>query len=138
MNYLLDTCVISEFIKAKTSESVLQWISDKHEQSLFLSAISVAEIQRGIAKLPKSKRKNELSAWLGKILAQFDGRILSFDQKAAVLWGNEIAKLETAGKKMPSIDGFIASIAASQHMCLVTRNSSDFKHFPVEQINPWQ
>ncbi len=138
MNYLLDTCVISEFIKTKPSELVLQWISDKHEQSLFLSAISVAEIQRGIAKLPKSKRKTALNVWFEKVLAQFDGRILSFNQKAAMLWGNEIAALETAGKKIPSIDGFIASIAASQHMCLVTRNNSDFKHFPVEQINPWQ
>lgn len=137
MNYLLDTCVISEFIKAKPSAMALQWISEKHEQSLYLSAISVAEIQRGIAKMPKSKRKNELNVWFGKILAQFDGRILSFDQKAAVLWGNEIAKLETIGKQIPSIDGFIASIAASQQMRLVTRNSSDFKHFPVEQVNPW-
>lgn len=138
MNYLLDTCVISEFIKAKPSALALQWIKEKHEQSLYLSAISVAEIQRGIAKMPKSKRKNELNIWFGKIQTQFDGRILSFDQKAAVLWGNEIAKLESISKQMPSIDGFIASIAASQQMCLVTRNSSDFKHFPVEQINPWQ
>lgn len=138
MNYLLDTCVISEFIKAKPSDLALQWIKEKHEQSLYLSAISVAEIQRGIAKMPKSKRKKELNIWFGKIQTQFDGRILSFDQKAAVLWGNEIAKLESIGKQMPSIDGFIASIAASQQMCLVTRNSSDFKHFPVEQVNPWQ
>lgn len=137
MNYLLDTCVISEFIKAKPDAAVLRWIAEMHEQSLFLSAITVAEIQRGIAKLPKSKRKNELTAWFMDVLAHFDGRIVSFDGKAALLWGNQLAKLEQAGRKMPAIDAFIASIAASQQMRLVTRNSADFKYFPIETVNPW-
>lgn len=137
MNYLLDTCVISEFIKAKPDAAVLRWIAEMHEQSLYLSAITVAEIQRGIAKLPKSKRKNELTTWFMDVLAQFDGRILSFDGKAALFWGNQLAKLEQAGRKMPAIDAFIASIAASQQMRLVTRNSADFKYFPIETVNPW-
>ena len=137
MNYLLDTCVISEFIKAKPDVAVLRWIAEMHEQSLFLSAITVAEIQRGIAKLPKSKRKNELTAWFMDVLAQFEGRILSFDSKAALFWGNQLAKLEQAGRKMPTIDAFIASTAASQQMHLVTRNSADFKYFPIETVYPW-
>ncbi len=139
MNYLLDTCVISELVKKKPDVNVVNWIDAAEESSLFLSAITIGEIQKGIEKLPNSKRKTSLRQWLsGQLLARFAGRIAAIDTEVMLTWGQLAARLDQQGIPMPAVDSFIAATALHGNFTLVTRNEDDFKHTGLSILNPWK
>ena len=138
MNFLLDTCVLSEMVKAEPSQKVLDWISGKQATHLYISSITWAELQRGVAKLPASKRRNELTEWLGDLDEQFGERKLSFCAKTAEHWGLMISAMESQGRSMPVIDSLICATAQYHDMTLVTRNTKDFVNAQVLMIDPWQ
>jgi len=138
MRYLLDTCVISELVARQPHPDVLQWIDDIAEEKIYLSVITIGEIKKGIEKLPDSRRKRELSEWLGDdLLVRFRDKILPIDTDVMLVWGKLIANLERQGKKMPAMDSLIAAIALRWELKLVTRNVDDFKYTPVAIVNPW-
>ena len=137
MNYLLDTCVISELVKPLPNRAVVGWISQTPSEELFLSVITIGEICKGIGKLGNSKRKVLLTNWINSLLDEYQSRILPIDQSVAETWGILQAKAERKGSPMASIDSLIAAVATTHNLILVTRNESDF--ITVEQIvfNPW-
>ncbi len=139
MNYLLDTCVISELIKPKPSSKVTKWLRSCQEESLFLSSLTIGEIQKGISKLPDSRKRKRLQSWLDSELTQrFDKRIIGIDFKVAQKWGEIQASSEIAGVKMPVIDSLIASIGLLYDMTVVTRNTGDMQNSGVRLFNPWE
>ena len=139
MNYLLDTCVISELIKPKPSSKLIKWLRSCQEESLFLSSLTIGEIQKGISKLPDSRKRKKLQNWLDSELTQrFDRRIIGIDFKVAQKWGEIQALTEIAGIKMPVIDSLIASIGIVYDMAVVTRNTADMKNSGVRLFNPWE
>ena len=139
MNYLLDTCVISELIKPKPSSTVIKWLRSCQEESLFLSSLTIGEIQKGISKLPDSRKRKKLQGWLDSELTQrFDRRIIGIDFKVAQKWGEIQASSEIAGTKIPVIDSLIASIGIVYDMTVVTRNTGDMKNSGVRLFNPWE
>ena len=139
MNYLLDTCVISELIKPKPSSKLIKWLHSCQEESLFLSSLTIGEIQKGISKLPDSRKRKKLQIWLDSELTQrFDRRIIGIDFKVAQKWGEIQALTEIAGIKMPVIDSLIASIGIVYDMAVVTRNTVDMKNSGVRLFNPWE
>ena len=139
MNYLLDTCVISELIKPKPSPTVIKWLHSCQEESLFLSSLTICEIQKGISKLPDSRKRKKLQIWLDSELTQrFDKRIIGIDFKVAQKWGEIQASSEIAGVKMPVIDSLIASIGLLYDMTVVTRNTGDMQNSGVRLFNPWE
>ena len=139
MNYLLDTCVISEMVKPEPSSKLVSWLSSRHEENLFLSSITIGEIQKGISKLPESLKKNELQDWLDfELIERFDKRILVIDIKVAQKWGEILALSEKSGAKMPVIDSLIASIGIVHDMTVVTRDVSDMKPSGVKLFDPWE
>lgn len=138
MNYLLDTCVISELIKKEPEAQVVNWLAHVSENSLFLSVFTIGEIHKGITKLPESKKKVQLHEWVNFDLTnRFENRILDFDLKAAKVWGLIQGKTELAGKPMSLIDGLIAAIAIAYDMTLTTRNTKDMEASGVRLLNPW-
>ncbi len=138
MNYLLDTCIISELIKPKPSSKVIKWLRSCREESLFLSSLTIGEIQKGISKLSESRKKNELQTWLDVELAlRFDRRILGIDIAVAKKWGDIQASSELAGNKLPVVDSLIASIGIVHDLTVVTRNTPDMKPSGVRLFNPW-
>ena len=138
MSYLLDTCAITEFTRRQPEPKVIQWLASADELSLYLSAISVGEIQRWIARLPDSARKDALARWLEMELVQrFSERLLPLDANTLFVWGNLTARLERNGQSMPAVDALIAATALQYDLTLVTRNQSDFEHSGVENFNPW-
>lgn len=137
MRYLLDTCLLSELVKPSPNKSVLTWMAAQQERALFISAITLAELQRGVAKLPASRRRNDLSKWLRQTEASFEDRVLSFSQTTSPHWAQMVAKAETAGHPMSSFDSIIAAVALEHGLTLVTRNVRDFAHAPVVVLNPW-
>jgi len=138
MNFLLDTCVLSEFTRRKPEEKVVRWLERVEETRLFLSAITIGEIQRGVARLPESARKTELLAWMNNgLLERFRSRILPLDEQTLFLWGSLTARAELAGQPMPVMDSLIAASALQHNLILVTRNVTDFMPCGVQLFNPW-
>jgi toxin FitB len=139
MNYLLDTCVISEFTRRKPDEKVTQWVDSVDEEKVFLSAITVGEIQRGIERLPESHRKTELLSWMNNsFIPRFGQRILSLETQTMFLWGSLTARMENAGQPVALMDSLIVATALQNNLIFVTRNVSDFLPCGVQVINPWE
>lgn len=137
MNYLLDTCVISEIVKPAPSSRVIMWINSIPSERLFLCSITIGEIRRGLTKLPESKKKERLTDWLNTLLENYQDRIHSIDITVAENWGIMQGKAENEGMPMSSIDSLIAATAYTHNLILVTRNEEDFQASKLSIINPW-
>ncbi len=138
MKYILDTCVISELIKPRPSSNVVYWVNSHPEENLYLTSITIGEIQRGISKLTKSKKRTNLQNWLeSELIVRFEKRILGFGLPESKIWGKIQAQTEKNGAKMPILDGLMASIAIVQNMGIATRNIGDMEVSGATLINPW-
>lgn len=137
MKYLLDTCLLSEMVRPNPEPAVLAWMRERRSHDLFVSAMTVGELCRGVARLPQSRRKNELQSWLRELEDGFADRILPFDHEAAHVWAKMCAHSESSGKPMAAFDSIIAATALAHGLCLVTRNVRDFSQAPIEVFNPW-
>ena len=139
MTYLLDTCVVSEPTNPKPLVSVLEWLGDQEEIGLYLSVITIGEINKGIARLQESRRKTELRRWVDQDLkTRFTGRILDVDRGVVERWGEVFADAERKGQKISVVDGLIAATALENGLTLVTRNTDDMVVTGVTLFNPWQ
>ncbi len=137
MNYLLDTCVISEIVKPAPSSRVMMWINSIPSERLFLCSLTIGEIRRGLTKLPESKKKERLTDWLNTLLENYQDRIHSINITVAENWGIMQGKAENEGMPMSSIDSLIAATAYTHNLILVTRNEEDFQASKLSIINPW-
>ena len=137
MNYLLDTCLLSEFMKPQENRGVIEWFDAQNDETLYISVLAIAEIRKGITKLGTSKRAGELNSWLESVVMRFDTRILSFDITMANRWGDLKAGLESKGRPMPVIDSLMAATALARGLTLVTRNTQDFADTGVKIFDPW-
>lgn len=138
MQYLLDTCVLSELVKKTPSAHVIRWLRRQNEQHLYISALTIGEIAKGIERLPNSAKKATLSAWLEKdLLNRFEGRIFDVDHEVAAAWGRLAGESEGKRKTLSPIDGLISATALVHDCILVTRNTGDMPIAPTNLLNPW-
>lgn len=139
MNYLLDTCLISELVKkAFPNPGVVAWLNQQDEDRLFLSAITIGEIQAGISKLIDSARKTDLLSWLDNDLRRrFSNRILPIDLEVALVWGSKRGDASRNGVTLPFADSLIAATALAHGMTVVSRNASDLQRCGAMILNPW-
>lgn len=136
---VLDTNVVSELMKPKGSSVVRQWVAAIPINNLFTTTITQAEIFYGIALLPLGKRQNELTQAAQLMFAEdFGGRVLPFDETAAIAFAEIAAKRRQMGKPISQADAQIASICYSRQATLITRNISDFEDCGIAIINPWE
>jgi predicted nucleic acid-binding protein len=139
MNYLLDTCVLSEFTRRQPDQNVIAWLDSIEEEKLFISVITVGEIQRGIERLPDSHRKTELLVWMNNgLLQRFAARMVVIDALTMFMWGSLTARMEAAGQPMGVMDSLIAASALQNNLIVATRNVADFLPSGVQVINPWE
>lgn len=140
MNYLLDTCVISELVKRTPDLQVVKWVRNQDEENLFLSVVTVGEIQKGISKLPDAeKKKKQLQKWLNTELHErFKGRILGITIETAYVWGRVLGNGEKKGIILPAIDSLIAAQGIFHKMIIVTRNVADMEPSGALLFNPWE
>lgn len=138
MKYLIDTCVASESAKRQPSPEVLQWFASVPAADVFLPAVSLGELHKGISRLaPDDPRRPRLAAWLAHLQRVFSGRIVAFDERAAATWGRLCGEAERTGRKRPAIDAQIAATALANGMTLVTRNVDDMAGLGVPIFNPF-
>ena len=138
MSFLLDTCVLSEFVKPRPNVGVCDWVAAQNEHQLFLSVITVGELQKGISKLPVGRRRTDLQQWLEcELLIRFQGRILDIDTAVAGTWGMLLGEAEGRGRPLPVIDVLMAATAQVHGCSVVTRNESDFEPTGIAVVNPW-
>ena len=139
MSWLLDTCALSEYAKKAPATKVIAWLDEQDEASLFISVITLGEIEKGILKLRKAdpRRSQKLTAWLGKVEQRFAGRILPLDAPALHVWAQIAAHTELAGQPMPVMDGLLMATAQCHGLTVVTRNVQDFALYP-QVFNPWE
>lgn len=136
---ILDTNVVSEPLKPKPERAVLEWLDRQAPVSLYLTSINLAELLTGIEKLPAGKRRAQLQSMMAsQVLPLFAGRILAFDQNAAVAFARVNATAQAAGNAIDFSDGAIAAIAATHGFIVATRNERDFRGTGVEILNPWK
>ena len=138
MSWLLDTCALSEYVRKTPAPEVIRWLDEQDESSLFISVISLGEIEKGILKLRASdpRRSQKLTAWLGKVEQRFAGRTLALDAAALHVWAQIAATAELAGQPLPVMDGLIMATAQCHGLTIVTRNVQDFTLYP-QVFNPW-
>ena len=137
--YLLDTSLLSELVKRTPNPAVVAWVDARDEDTLFISVITLGELQKGVSKLPASPRKEGLQSWLAQDLVQrFGGRILPVDSAVALAWGALPGEAERSGSKLPVVDSLIAATASVHNLTVVTRNVRDLQRCSVPVVNPWQ
>ncbi len=136
--FLLDTNVLSEFSRTGDPDrNVDRWLRAAHDESLFASVLTFAEIRRGIELLPAGKRRLQLEQWQADLVASFESRLLPVTKSIADRWAVLSAGAQHAGATVGSIDGLIAATALEYDLTLVTRNARDFEATRVRILNPW-
>ena len=137
--YVLDTNVISELMKPQPDRHVVAWVDARDNESLFLSAITIGELMRGVAKLPSGARRTATEAIINDaLIPQFASRILPVTHLVMMTWATLTITCERAGQTLPAIDRMIAATALHNRMTLVTRNTRDFRDTGVPLIDPWE
>ncbi|KVT87950.1 plasmid stability protein StbB [Burkholderia territorii] len=135
---LVDTNVISEPLRREPSGAVIEWLDAQIVETLFLSAISLAEMRFGVAALPAGRRRDWLDQSIGeRVLPLFRGRILPFDDAASKAYASLRAKARAAGHALVPADGFIAATAAANGLIVATRDVAPFEAAGLRVIDPW-
>ena len=138
MSTLLDTNVLSDLLRATPAPAVLAWFAAQPAQTLFVSAVTQAEMLLGARLLPASKRRASLEAALLAMFEEdFVGRILPFDSPAVPAYVDIVASRRAAGRPISQFDAQIAAIARQHGARLATRNVDDFDACGVTLVNPW-
>lgn len=135
---LLDTNVVSEPLRPAPETRVIEWIDAQPLETLFLSAVTVAELRAGVALLPAGKRRSGLQENLEKrVLPLFAGRVLPLDLTCTPAYAALMAQARAAGVAIATADGYIAAIAATNGFTVATRDTGPFEVAGVAVINPW-
>ena len=136
---LLDTNVISEPWKPLPDPRVLAWIDAQVIETLFLSAVTIAELRFGIGVMPAGRRRSVLHERLEQeVLPLFAGRVLSFDLAASQSYAELMVRARSEGRAIGKADGYIAAIAASRGYTVASRDVSPFEAAGVRVLNPWE
>lgn len=132
--YLLDTNILSNSTKLVPSQVLNDWIAQQQDDQLFISSWTLAELRRGVLDKPIGKKRTILEEWFAGVQSWFAGRVLPFDQQAALIWARLMHEGVATGKPRSAIDMIIAAIAEANHCMLVTDNE---RHFPgIHIVNP--
>lgn len=137
--FLVDTNVISEFVKPQPDARVIRWLDSAGPETLFVSVVTFGEIRLGIEDLPAGKRRAALEEWFEQGLpAWFDTHLLPVSKAIADRWARLTIHAKKRGASITTADGMIAATAVEHNLVIVTRNVTDFSTCGVRIVNPWE
>lgn len=137
--YLLDTNIVSQATKTRPAPEVVQFLSDVPLSKLYLSAVTLGELEWGIEAVTDASKRAALRQWLTQtLLPAYTGRLLPIDADVMVTWARMVLSSGKKPGQVPCMDALIAATALHHGLTLVTRNESDFSEFQVSLLNPWQ
>lgn len=137
--FLLDTNVVSEAVRPDPSPVLLAWMGARADGELHISTLTVAEIRRGILEKAPGKRRRELEAWFDGPEGPrrlFAGRVLPFDERAALEWARIMADGTAAGRPRSALDMIVAATAVARGLTVATANERHFRDIGVPWVNP--
>ncbi len=135
---LVDTNVISEIMKVSPSETVVDWLNDQKSANLYISAVTIGEIEYGLRILPSGKRQLQLRERFERFVAQaFAHRLITYDEVAAQYYGDIMGYRKEIGRPMNVPDGQIAATAKANGLAVATRNISDFEACGIDLVDPF-
>lgn len=134
---VLDTKVVSEAMKPAPAAAVRDWLDAQAAETLFLTSVTIAELRFGVGALPDGRRKQQLGEVLDGLLGLFEGRILPFDTPAALRYAELAVAARSAGRGLPTPDGYIAAIAAAHGFSVATPDTGPFQGAGLPVIDPW-
>ena len=135
---VLDTNVVSETMRPMPNEVVVAWLNGQDIQTLYLTAVSLAELRFGIARLEEGRTKADLSGRLDLMLEQvFPGRVLPFTAATAQAFADRMAVARRNGLAVGFQDGMIAASVAASGFSIATRDTSPFEAMGLPVVNPW-
>jgi predicted nucleic acid-binding protein len=138
MNFLLDTCILTEFSRKKPEPKVIKWIDSVKEDKLFVSVITIGEIQRGVERLPDSPRKDALLKWVyDGLVERLKDQILPLDTTTLMLWGSMTSWQENEGKPPGILESLIAATALRNNLTIATRYIDVYHRSGAAAVNPW-
>ena len=136
---ILDTNVVSELLRTAPEPRVVDWLAAQDGATVYLSAITEAELRLGVAILPVGKRRTDLAEMIDQIIREdFAGRVLPFDSLAAEAFAAIAAARRAMGRPIAHADCQIAAIAQTTGAMVATRNTPDFADCGIKLINPWK
>jgi predicted nucleic acid-binding protein len=138
VSFLLDTCTLSELTRPRPRPQVFAWFEVQDAAALYLSVLTVGEIEKGIAALPRGRKKTTLTGWLATLRSTYAERILPIDDAVAAIWGRTAARVERLGRALGVVDGLIAATAIRHGFTVVTRNVADFDGTGAAILNVWE
>ena len=138
IRFLLDTCLLSELVKPRPEQKVVDWVAGQNEESLFLSVLTLGELQKRIRKCPDAQRKSKLQAWLDSdLVARFQNRLLPVCEQVSLTWGRLSGDAELRGQPLPVTDLLLAATGVVHGLTVVTRNVRDLDRCSVTVFDPW-
>jgi len=138
VSFLLDTTVVSEWMRPLPNPGVIRWLAEVDEDRVYLSVMTLAELRYGTERLALGARKSRLDTWLREELPlRFEGRLLIVEIGIADAWGRVMSRCSAIGKPIGVMDAFFAATVEVHALTLVTRNVSDFASSGVSLLNPW-
>lgn len=138
MSFLLDTNVVSEWLKPRPNSGVVSWLATVDEDVTFLSVVTITELRYGIERMAPGSRKKRIDDWLQQdLLDRFESRVLPVDLAIADECGRLVARCEAQGRPIEPRDAFIAATSEVYGMTLVTRNISHFQPSVQSLFTPW-
>jgi predicted nucleic acid-binding protein len=137
MRYLIDTCVFAEYARPLPQKEVIDGLDALPQENSYVSVITIGEIQKGITRMPSSRRKHALGVFLTDLIERFDEKVLGLTTPTMLRWGRLTADLERVGRTLPVIDSLLAATALEHDLTIVTRNIRDFTPAGVKVLDLW-
>ena len=138
MSFLLDTCFVSELSKRRRDPGVIAWLDEQDEAELFLSTVTVGELEKGLTGHRDPVRRKRLREFIEvEIIERFRERMVGTDEPVWRRWGVLCGAAERSGKPLSVLDALIAAAAQVHGLTVVTRNEADFQRCDVPLVNPW-
>ena len=135
---VVDTNVISEIMKVAPAAAVVDWLNEQKASTLYVSAVTIGEIEYGLRVLPTGKRRLELKERFERFISlAFAQRVLAYDDTAARHYGEIMALRKELGRPMSVADGQIAAIARTNGCAVATRNIRDFEDCGIQLVDPF-